>query len=31
MGNDNINEVNLAELKAKIEGDAIVKKGEFRK
>lgn len=31
MGTDNINEVNLATLKEKIEGEKVVKKGEFRK
>lgn len=31
MGTDNINEVNLATLKDKIEGEKVVKKGEFRK
>jgi Ca2+/Na+ antiporter len=31
MGTDNINEVNLAQLKEKIEGNVPVKKGEYRK
>lgn len=31
MGTDNINEVNLAVLKEKVEGEAVVKKGEYRK
>lgn len=31
MGTDNINEVNLTTLKEKIEGEKVVKKGEFRK
>ena len=31
MGTDNINEVNLAQLKEKVEGNVPVKKGEYRK
>jgi hypothetical protein len=31
MGTDNINEVNLTVLKEKVEGEAVVKKGEYRK
>jgi Ca2+/Na+ antiporter len=31
MGTDNINEVNLAVLKEKVEGGAVTKKGEYRK
>lgn len=31
MGTDNINEVNLAQLKEKVEGTVLVKKGEYRK
>lgn len=31
MGTDNINEVNLKELKEKVEGSDVVKKSEYRK
>ena len=31
MGTDDINEVNLTVLKEKVEGENVIKKGEYRK